>query len=272
MQSPFGIGLREAHVLPLLTEKPDVGWLEVHSENYFSPTRWPMLEKIAEHYPLSFHGIGLSLGSVDALNIGYLDQLKRLVDHFQPNAISDHLSWCSFQGEYFNDLLPMIYNQSSLDLCCRKIDHVQRVLNRPLRIENPSTYVEAKHSTLNEATFWQALADKTGCELLLDFNNLFVNSRNHGFNAMSYLNQISAKSITEIHLAGGICRDTPNGEVWIDSHSTPVNDVVWQWYQDWVTQHGLRETLIEWDQDLPDLTVLLNEMHIAQEKSHVRLF
>ncbi len=147
---------------------------------------------------------------------------------------------------------------------------MQTALKRPLRIENPSTYVEAKQSTLTEGVFWQMLAHKTGCELLLDFNNLFVNSRNHAFDAMAYLDHISARSVTEIHLAGGICRDTPNGKVWIDSHSTPVNDQVWQWYQDWVAQYGLRDTLIEWDQDLPDLTTLINEMHTAQERSHAR--
>lgn len=260
MKDPFGIGLRSPHIRPLLDTLPEVGWLEVHSENYFHPRRWSCLEAVAEYYPLSFHGIGLSLGSSDPVDLKHLSQLKALVDHFDPIAVSDHLSWSTFQGEYFNDLLPMIYCPSSLDHCCRKLDIIQNTLQRPIAIENPSTYLQSADNTLLETDFWQTLATRTGCTLLLDLNNVFVNCHNHDFDPSAYLKSIDPQSVSEIHLAGGV----QNDRLWIDSHSTPVNDTVWQWYAQWVEAHGISPTLIEWDQDLPELSVLINEAKKAK--------
>lgn len=263
-----GIGLRAPH-LSLFTaiDPPEVGWLEIHSENYFhpdSPSRHS-LNRIADHTPISCHGIGLSLGSADPLDVRHLAQLKRLIDDIQPIAVSDHLSWSSINGQYFNDLLPIPYTEQALNVVCAKIHQVQETLGRRLLLENPSSYLSFSHATYTEWDFLDLVQQRTGCGLLLDLNNIYVSSFNHGFDCATYLAALNPDAVNEIHLAGFTVKQLDEGEIWIDTHSRPVSDPVWQLYRDWVQTHGSVPTLIEWDLDIPPLEVLLGEADKARQ-------
>ncbi len=259
-----GVGLRAPHLSQFIRDKPKIAWLEAHTENYFHPTEQKQLEAIRHYYPISLHGVGMSLGSVDSLDRSHLKRVKHLVDQIDPIAISEHLSWSSINQAYANDLLPLPYTQELLDLLTNKIHQVQEALQRPLKIENPSTYLQFTHSTWTESAFLAELQRTTGCELLLDLNNVYVNSLNHGFTVSDYLAEIDPQTVTEIHLAGFITRTLPEGHIHIDSHSQPVCSAVWQLYQTWIQQHGIVPTLIEWDQDIPSLSRLLQEARTAQ--------
>lgn len=263
-----GIGLRAPH-LSLFTaiDPPEVGWLEIHSENYFhpdSPSRHS-LNRIADHTPISCHGIGLSLGSADPLDVRHLAQLKRLIDDIQPIAVSDHLSWSSINGQYFNDLLPIPYTEQALNVVCAKIHQVQETLGRRLLLENPSSYLSFSHATYTEWDFLDLVQQRTGCGLLLDLNNIYVSSFNHGFDCATYLAALNPDAVNEIHLAGFTVKQLDEGEIWIDTHSRPVSEPVWQLYRDWVQTHGSVSTLIEWDLDIPPLEVLLGEADKARQ-------
>ncbi len=266
-----GVGLRSPHIHHFLAEKPDIGWLEIHSENYFtvnSPAR-QQLRDIANHYPISCHGIGMSLGSADELDKQHLSQLKQLVEEIDPIAVSDHLSWSSVDGQYFNDLLPLPYTEEALAHFCRKVEQVQDTLGRQLLVENPSSYLSFNHSTIPEWEFLRAVQQRTGCGLLFDLNNIYVSSFNHGFDCQTYLDAIDPRTVKEIHLAGFTVKQFEQGEIWIDTHSKPVSEPVWQLYRQWVRQHfaalGGVPTLIEWDLDIPELDVLLGEAEKAQQ-------
>ena len=266
-----GVGLRSPHIHQVLSERPDIGWLEIHSENYFSthsPAR-QQLRDIVNHYPISCHGIGMSLGSADELDKQHLSQLKQLVDEIDPIAVSDHLSWSSVDGQYFNDLLPLPYTEEALAHFCRKVEQVQDALGRQLLVENPSSYLSFNHSTIPEWEFLRAVQQRTGCGLLFDLNNIYVSSFNHGFDCQTYLDAIDPRTVKEIHLAGFTVKQFEQGEIWIDTHSKPVSEPVWQLYRQWVRQHfatlGGVPTLIEWDLDIPDLEVLLGEADKAQQ-------
>lgn len=266
-----GVGLRSPHIHHFLSERPDIGWLEIHSENFFtphSPAR-QQLRDIANHYPISCHGIGMSLGSADTLDKQHLSQLKQLVDDIDPIAVSDHLSWSSVNGQYFNDLLPLPYTEEALAHFCHKVDRVQEVLGRQLLVENPSSYLSFNHSTIPEWEFLRAVQQRTGCGLLLDLNNIYVSSFNHRFDCQTYLDAIDPQTVKEIHLAGFTVKQFEQGEIWVDTHSRPVSEPVWQLYRQWVRGHfsalaGV-PTLIEWDLDIPDLDVLLGEADKAQQ-------
>ncbi|PSW09049.1 hypothetical protein C9J01_22055 [Photobacterium rosenbergii] len=266
-----GVGLRSPHIHQILSERPEIGWLEIHSENYFtanSPAR-QQLRDIANHYPISCHGIGMSLGSADELDKQHLGQLKQLVDEINPIAVSDHLSWSSVDGQYFNDLLPLPYTEEALAHFCRKVEQVQEALGRQLLVENPSSYLSFNHSTIPEWEFLRAVQQRTGCGLLFDLNNIYVSSFNHGFDCQTYLDAIDPRTVKEIHLAGFTVKQFAQGEIWIDTHSKPVSEPVWQLYRQWVRQHftvlGGVPTLIEWDLDIPELDVLLGEAEKAQQ-------
>ena len=257
-----GVGLRLPHHQPIIEQRPDIGWLEIHSENYFNryTPQYQQLLAIIEHYPMSCHGIGLSLGSVDPINCEHLKQLKQLIEVVNPFAVSDHLSWSSVNGQYFNDLLPLPYTEQALDVFCTHVEQVQDYLNRQLLIENPSSYLSFKHSVIPEWEFLTAVQQRTGCGLLLDLNNLYVNSFNHQFDCQTYLDAINPDTVKEIHLAGFTVKPFPEGEIWIDTHSKPVSEPVWQLYRQWIQQNGKHTpTLIEWDAELPSLEILLAE-------------
>lgn len=262
-----GVGLRSPHLDYFSEETPPLSWLEVHSENYFQPysaARQTLL-KLASDYQISCHGIGLSLGSVERVNRQHLQQLKQLINQVNPFLVSDHLSWSENGGHYFNDLLPLPYTEEALTIFCRNVLEVQDALQRPILIENPSSYVKFNHSTISEWEFLSEVQQRTQCRLLLDLNNIHVSAFNHGFDSLHYLQSIPAHAVDEIHLAGFTVKQLDKGEIWIDTHSRPVSDEVWQLYQFWLEQYGERHTLIEWDLDIPEPQVLLGE---AAKASH----
>ncbi|WP_369597258.1 MNIO family bufferin maturase [Vibrio sp. JPW-9-11-11] len=265
-----GVGLRTPH-LNFFSEHPTpLSWLEVHSENYFQPNSDArhQLRRIAKDYQISCHGIGLSLGSVDRVNRHHLGQLQNLVDEFNPFLISDHLSWSQNGGHYFNDLLPLPYTEEALAVFCRNVMEVQDALKRPILIENPSSYLRYQHSTITEWEFLRAVQQRTECRLLLDLNNIHVSAFNHGFDRYHYLDAIPANAVDEIHLAGFTVKALEQGELWIDTHSQPVSDEVWQLFDYWLRQYGTRHTLIEWDIDIPAAPILLAEAEKASDYLH----
>jgi hypothetical protein len=257
-----GIGLRAPHYRALLEQRPALGFVEVHSENFFGAGGQPhyFLGKARELYPLSLHGVGLSLGSVDALDERHLAALKRLTANYDPLFVSEHLSWCSYGGRYANELLPLPYTEEALAHICSRIAEVQDRLGRRILVENVSAYVRFRHSTMPEWEFVREIWRRTGCGLLLDVNNAYVNAINQGFSAETYIDSIPVPAVAEIHLAG--YEDT--GECLVDTHGRAVHTAVWALYRRAVERLGPVPTLIEWDTDLPALPVLLAEARKAQ--------
>jgi uncharacterized protein len=254
-----GIGLRAPHYRRLLDELPACGFLEVHSENYFGAGGQALhfLEKLRAHYPLSLHGVGLSLGSADTLNLEHLGKVKKLAARFAPSLISEHLCWTSINGRHMNDLLPLPYTEEALAHVSTHIMQTQDFLGQRILIENVSSYLQFTDSTIPEWEFVAAVAQHTGCGILLDVNNIYVNSLNHGFNPLNYLHAIPPQSVGEIHLAG-FDFNVDNG-IAIDTHGQPVSDEVWTLYRAAIEHCGAVPTLIEWDTNIPELKVLLGE-------------
>jgi uncharacterized protein (UPF0276 family) len=256
-----GIGLRAQHHAEMLERTPATGWLEVHSENYF----WPgsaanrCLDALAERYPLSLHGVGLSLGSTDPMDPAHLASLRRLVDRYDPGLVSEHLCWSSVGGRFTNDLLPLPCTEEALRHIAARIGAAQDALGRQMLIENVSSYLEFSCSALREWEFLAAVATESGCAILLDVNNIYVSSRNHGFDADEYLAGIPVPLVREIHLAGHSVNTIGERELLIDTHSAPVCDDVWSLYARALRRFGALPTLIEWDTDIPALDVLLAE-------------
>lgn len=256
-----GIGLRPPHYQAMLATSPSVSFLEVHSENFFGDGGQPLkyLRRFREDYPISTHGVGLSLGSTDPLDADHLRKLKRLVDAIDPVLVSEHLCWVGVNGRFLNDLLPLPYTQESLDHVVRRVGELQDFLKRPILIENVSSYLEFVDSTIPEWEFVREVASRSGCRILLDVNNIYVNATNHDFDALTYLDAIAPGSVGEIHLAG--FQDT--GEVLIDTHGAAVSNEVWHLYEHAIARFGAVPTLIEWDTDIPALDVLLGEAEKA---------
>ncbi len=272
-----GIGLRSAHHQEVVERRPTVGFFEVHSENFFGaggpPHRY--LERVRAEYPLSLHGVGMSLGSVDPLNNQHLDRLAQLIERYRPGLVSDHLSWCSIGERYFNDLLPMPYTEEALAHVVFRVCQVQEHLGRQILVENVSTYLEFEHSTIPEWEFVAEVAQQSGCGVLLDVNNVYVNAVNHGFDPQTFLRGIPLGAVGEMHLAGHTVNHLDDGKrILIDTHNDLVCDPVWELFRVAVARFGRAPTLIEWDTDLPELDVLLNEAAIAQmilEQSDARV-
>jgi uncharacterized protein (UPF0276 family) len=256
-----GIGLRAQHHDALLRERPQVGWLEAHSENYFADggAQIEYLLKLRELYPLSLHGVGLSPGSTDPLDAEHLRRLKRLVELSEPGFVSEHLCWGSVNGTYLNDLLPLPYTVEALQHMVRRVGQIQDYLGRQVLIENVSSYLEFADAELQECEFLAALALESGCGLLLDVNNVYVSSRNHGFDARAFLARLRSANVREIHLAGHSVNRYEDIEILIDTHSAPVCDDVWDLYAEAIAHLGNLPTLIEWDTDIPALEVLVAE-------------
>ncbi|CDH44555.1 MNIO family bufferin maturase [Candidatus Contendibacter odensensis] len=260
-----GIGLRAEHYDAVLETQPPVGWLEVHSENYFGAGGKPLdyLERIRAHYPLSLHGVGLSIGSTDPLNRRHLAALKTLIRRFEPALVSEHLSWGSVGGRHLNDLLPLPYTEEALYHLVARVCQAQEILGRQILIENPSSYLQYMESALPEWEFLAELAQRSGCGILLDVNNIYVSARNHGFDASAYLQAIPRSMVQEIHLAGFMVNRFDDGEILIDTHNQPVCPAVWALYRQAVQRFGRIPTLIEWDTDVPELAVLVAEAERA---------
>jgi uncharacterized protein (UPF0276 family) len=234
----------------------------VHSENYFvdGGPALAALEAIRADYPVSLHGVGLSLGSADPLDVAHLARLKRLAARIEPSAVSEHLCWSHVDGRHLNDLLPLPLTDESLALVCDRIDAVQFALGRALLVENVSSYLRFASDAIAEWDFVAAVACKSGCKLLLDVNNVYVNAVNHGFDAHAYLAAIPAGSVAEIHLAGY----DASGPCLIDTHGSRVAAPVWALYRAAIERFGPKPTLVEWDTDIPLLDVLLDEAAQAQ--------
>lgn len=260
------IGLRFPHHQRFLEERPRVAWLEVHTENYLGGgTVRGCLDDLRCDYPLSLHGVGLSLGSAEGIDPHHLERIAALVEELEPQLVSEHLSFSTVGGRYLADLLPLPLTEESLEVLCRNVAHVQERLERRILIENPSTYLEFAHSTIPEWEFLAALVHRTGCGVLCDVNNIFVSASNHGWNPEQYLRGLPAAAIEEIHLAGHATRVLEDGRVLcIDNHGSRVSPEVWSLYIEALRLYGPKPTLIEWDSDIPALEVLLEEAAHAQ--------
>lgn len=264
LPSGAGIGLRAPHVGELLATRPAVPWLEVHPENYMSGgPALVLLEAVRREYPVSLHGVGLSLGTAEDIDARHLSRLRSLVDRLEPCLVSEHLSWSTAGGAYLNHLLPLPYTDETLGVVADHIDEVQNALGRRILIENPSSYLRFRHSSMAEPHFLAELARRTGCGLLCDVNNIYVSAWNVGLDAGSYLDALPVQAIGEIHLAGHAANDADGRTILIDDHGSPVTAPVWKLYQRALERFGSVPTLIERDTDIPELSVLLGEASVA---------
>lgn len=264
-----GAGLKPEHVADILESRPDIGFFEVHAENYMGAGGRPhrQLEAIRDAYPISLHGVGLSIGGEQPLDKAHLQRLAGLNRRYQPGLFSEHLAWSTHDTTYFNDLLPVPYDDATLRRVCNHIDEVQEVVGRQMLLENPSTYVAFTQSTMTEIDFLTEIARRTGCGLLLDVNNVHVSCINHQRSAEEYLNDFPLHLVGEIHLGGHAPDvDEAGRPLLIDAHDREVDEAVWSLYETVVESHGALPTLIEWDNDVPAWPVLLKE---AQAAGHI---
>lgn len=264
-----GIGFKPKHLADLLLQKSEVSWLEVHPENYMGDGGLPHQDLLAvsEAFPLSMHGVGMSLGSADGVNDEHLERLTKLVDTYQPARVSEHLAWSHWNQVFLNDLLPMPYTRESLNLVAENLGRVQDRLKRTILVENPSLYLSFRGDEFSEAEFLNELCKTTGCGLLFDVNNLYVSANNTGFDAQQYLKELNIKNIAEVHLAGHSIESLPNeSKLLIDDHGSPVRQEVWSLYQSLVFNLGeMPPTLIEWDTDTPDFEQMDLEAGLANQ-------
>lgn len=266
-----GLGLRPQHYKDILETRPAISWFEAISENYLGFSESPLggrpieiLERIRRDYPIVLHGVSMSLGSVDDLDLGYMHRLKALITRIEPEWISDHLCWTGVDHENLHDLLPLPYTEEALRHLTHKIKMAQDILGRRLAVENVSTYLSFRHSEMSEWEFLKELSERADCHILLDINNVYVSAINLGFDPMTYLKSIPAERIAQIHLAGHSRAQTPaEGTLLIDTHDQPVPDPVWDLYAQSLRIHGEKPTLIEWDANIPEFSVLATEAHKA---------
>lgn len=264
-----GVGLKPAHFLDVLAKPQNIGFFEVHAENYMVPGGpfHHYLGLIRERYPISIHGVALSIGAESPLDVGHLDALAGLLERYQPQSFSEHLAWSTHDDVYLNDLLPLPYNASTLQCVCHHIDQVQSHLKRRMLLENPATYVEYVDSSMDEADFLTEVVRRTGCGLLLDVNNVYVGSVNHHRDAQAYIRALPLSQVGEIHLAGFASQqDDAGAPLLIDSHDAPVAQAVWDLYTYALGLTGPVATLIERDGNLPDLPTLLAEADQADRQ------
>jgi len=261
-----GVGLRFKHHRTVIESHPAAAWFEVHTENYMGGGTTPAcLDAIRRDYPISLHGVGLSLGSADGLDAAHLERIGEVVRRVEPGLVSEHLSWSIAGGTYFADLLPLPLTEEALDVVCRHVDQVQDALQRRILVENPSTYLCFSHSTIPEWEFLAAVAQRTGCGILCDVNNIYVSACNHGWDAVCYLDALPPAAVGEIHLAGHSVRQIEPGHILrIDDHGSRVCPEVWALYAEALKRFGTVPTLIEWDTDVPSLDILMEEAAIAE--------
>jgi uncharacterized protein (UPF0276 family) len=259
----FGVGLRPKHYPEILDVYPAVDWFEIISENFMVPGGRPLhvLEKIRSHYPIALHGVSLSIGSTDPLNPDYLQQLSSLARRFEPAWVSDHLCWSGVGGHNLHDLLPLPYTEEAIEHVARRVQRVQDALGRRILLENVSTYLQYRHSTMPEWEFLGGVAERADCGILLDINNIFVSAFNHGFSALDYVDNIPAGRVHQFHLAG----HSDKGSFLHDTHDHPVASAVWDLYAHAVRRFGPVSTLVEWDDRIPPFAVLQAETHHAKK-------
>ena len=262
-----GVGFKAEHFDAILNSRPKLGFFEVHAENYMGAGGPPhrRLEAIRALYPLSLHGVGLSIGSPAPLDRAHLARLAGVAERYQPAIVSEHLAWSTHEGAFFNDLLPLPYTDETLTRVCEHVDVVQSALRRRILIENPSTYVAFAETTMGETDYLSEIVRRTGCGLLLDVNNVFVSAANHGFDPYHYLAGFPFAAVGEIHLAGYADDSDDAGlPLLIDAHDSPVREAVWALYGDALRRLGPTPTLVEWDNDLPQWPTLLGEARRAE--------
>ena len=258
-----GLGLKAQHYRAIATTRPAVGWFEVHPENYMGEGGPPHrhLAAIRRDYPLSLHGVGLSIGGDVPLDEAHLGRLNALVERYEPGLVSEHLAWSTHDGVFFNDLLPLPYTEATLARVAEHIDHVQDVLGRRILLENPSSYLAFEASTMTETDFLAELVRRTGCGLLLDVNNVFVSAENLGFSPEGYIAQFPLDAVREIHLGG---HSSETDGLLIDAHDRAVADPVWALFRHVLSLVGPVPSLVEWDNDVPEWSVLFAEAEAAQ--------
>lgn len=262
-----GIGLRTKHLQYVIDNKPDIGWFEIHSENYCLLTgiEFEILQEIRKSYPISMHGIAMSLGSASGVDINHIKQVKKLADLINPIFISEHLSWSSTKDKFVPDLLPIPLTEEALEIFCKNLSIAQDILQREILIENPSSYFEYDSSIYKEYDFLNIITEKTGAQILLDINNIYVSSINHNWCPREYIDNINLKAVKEIHLAGHSKHQLENGKfIVIDTHNNLICDEVWNLYEYIIEKLGPIPTLIEWDLDIPEFDVLMSEAKKAK--------
>lgn len=265
-----GVGFKPEHFEAILEGRPDVGFFEIHAENYMGAGGPPhrRLEALRARYPLSLHGVGLSIGAPRPLDRAHLGRLATLIDRYEPGFFSEHLAWSTHEGAFLSDLLPLPYTEATLDLICDHVDETQATLGRRMLLENPSTYVRFAESEIPEAEFIGEIARRTGCGLLLDVNNVEVSATNHDFDPIAYLDAFPLDAVEEIHLAGyADSEDEAGHRLLIDAHDSPVRPSVWALYERVIGAIGAKPTLIEWDNDVPGWDVLHGEARRADRRA-----
>lgn len=257
-----GIGLRSAHYQTILNSRPSVPWFEALTDNYMGDGGQPLdyLQQVRELYPITFHGVGMSLGSTDPLDQSYLKRLKLLIERFQPRLVSDHLCWASFDGIHGNELFPMPYTSEAVQHLVSRIDQVQNYLGRRILIENVSSYLSFSVDAMTEVEFLVEVSEQADCDLLCDVNNIYVSAQNHKFDPVKYLQALPAKRIKEMHLAGF----EDQGTHLLDTHGARVHQPVWDLYRKALELFGPIPTLIEWDTNIPEFSILLEERDKAE--------
>lgn len=266
MSARVGVGLKPEHYDTILNTQPNIGFFEVHAENYMGdggpPHRY--LSEIRRHYPVSLHGVGLSIGSAGPLNREHLGRLASLVDRYSPVLFSEHLAWSTHASSFFNDLLPLPYTAETLARVCEHVDEVQEALGCQMLLENPSTYFGFAESTYSETDFMTEVVRRTDCGLLLDVNNVYVSSVNQAMDATTYIARLPLASVQEIHLAGHTRQIDDEGPLLIDTHDRPVDEEVWKLFTYAIDLIGPTPTLIEWDASIPSWEVLAAEANRAE--------
>ena len=267
MPARAGISLRLPHIEEAVATRPPAGWFEIHPENFLAnPHATELLQELAGRYPISVHTVGLSVGSVGGIDRAHLKRVHGLIDRLDPVLVSGHLAWSTHGAEYLNDLLPLPFDEETLRLVAEQLHQVQDGLGRPYLLENPSSYVGFAGSTMTEVQFLNELVNRTGCRLLCDVSNVHVSAHNMGYDAHAYIDGLPAEAITELHLGGFTPEDdaaTPGGTVLIDTHATEIASPAWDLYAYALGRFGLKPTLIEWDNDIPAFTTLLDEAALA---------
>lgn len=262
-----GIGLRLPHIAEVVATRPPVGWLEVHPENFLAnPHGTELLLDLARDYPISVHTVGISIGSADGIDRQHLTRLRALVEAIDPVLVSGHLAWSTHAGAYLNDLLPLPYHEESLRLVVRQLQEVQDALGRPYLVENPASYMGFRTSTMTEVAFLHEVVRRSGCQLLCDVSNVYLSGQNMGYDPYAYIDALPAGAIAELHLGGFTPEEdpaTPGGTLLVDTHAAAMTAPVWDLYRHAIERFGWTPTLIEWDNDIPALSVLVGEAHHA---------
>jgi len=264
-----GIGLRLPHLAEVMATQPHVGWLEIHPENFLAnPHATELLIELSKHYPISLHTVGISIGSAGGIDRDHLRRIVALVEQIDPVLVSGHLAWSTHGDEYLNDLLPLPFNEETLQLVATHVQEVQNLLGRPYLVENPSSYVAFRTSTMSEAEFLTRLVSSTGCRVLCDVSNVHLSAHNMGYDAYDYIDRMPADAIDELHLGGFTPEEdqaSPGAELWVDTHAARLTDPAWQLYRYAILRFGRKPTLIEWDADIPPLATLLSEASRADQ-------